>query len=113
MSGSYKPVSRCVHVSPPSRLRKTPSISTPAQTREGLSGSTTTPVTKGVPIEQCPGVISPTAVPHLANDRPRPGACRQREYRDQPGRRSATRSLAEPHWRRRSEERRVGKECRS
>ena len=34
------PVSTRVHVSPPSRLRKTPSISTPAQTVCGSSGST-------------------------------------------------------------------------
>ena len=49
MSGSVMPDTR-LQESPPSRLRCTPSISTPAQTMRESSGSTTMAVTLGVPM---------------------------------------------------------------
>jgi hypothetical protein len=50
MSGSASPPATRSQVSPPSRLRCTPSISTPAHTVRESSGSTTVAVTRGVPI---------------------------------------------------------------
>jgi hypothetical protein len=47
MSGSGTPRSILFQVSPPSRLRRTPSTSTPAQTWRGLAGSTASAVTRG------------------------------------------------------------------
>ena len=50
-SRSLSPWTTFVQVSPPSRLRKTPSISTPAHTMRRSSGSTSTRVTNGFPME--------------------------------------------------------------
>ena len=48
MSGSPSPLAIVAQVSPPSRLRRTPSTSMPAQMVRWSSGSTTSAVTRGM-----------------------------------------------------------------